>query len=169
MPDLRYRESWLAAVDEFAADGTEMNGGGLWTWDTSDRSEATVTAEIERLVAEADPDRERPEGMVPSSYFWIVDGDDFVGYLAVRHALTSFLLEVGGHIGYAVRPSRRGEGHAKRAFLQSLDVARELGLDRVLVTCDDDNPASAAVIEHGGGVLEDVRGGKRRYWVTLGT
>ena len=169
MPDLRYRESWLAAVDEFVADGTVMNGSGLWTWDSADRSDATVAAEVARLVGEADPDRDRPEGLVPCTYRWIVDGAEFVGYVAVRHALTPFLLEVGGHIGYAVRPSRRGEGHATRAFVQSLDVARGLGLDRVLVTCDDDNAPSAAVIEHGGGVLEDVRGGKRRYWVTLGT
>lgn len=33
---------------------------------------------------------------------------------------------------------------------------RELGVDRVLVTCDDEIVASAATIERCGGVLEDV-------------
>jgi len=41
----------------------------------------------------------------------------------------------------------------------------------VLITCDDDNVASAGTIERNGGVLEDVRetedGPKRRYWVSL--
>ena len=37
-----------------------------------------------------------------------------------------------------------------------------------LVTCDVDNVGSAAVIEANGGVLEDVRGTKRRYWVPTG-
>jgi predicted acetyltransferase len=40
----------------------------------------------------------------------------------------------------------------------------------VLVTCDEDNLASIAVIERCGGVLEDVRpdpdgAPKRRYWI----
>jgi predicted acetyltransferase len=36
-----------------------------------------------------------------------------------------------------------------------------------LVTCDDTNVASATVIERNGGVLEDIRNGKRRYWIEL--
>jgi predicted acetyltransferase len=34
------------------------------------------------------------------------------------------------------------------------------------VTCDVDNVGSARVIEANGGVLEDVRGVKKRYWVS---
>ncbi|MEU2385508.1 hypothetical protein ABZ606_12680 [Streptomyces sp. NPDC012461] len=53
----------------------------------------------------------------------------------------------------------------------ALPEARALGLDRVLVTCDDDNTGSRRSIERNGGVLEDVRtttaGIKRRYWITL--
>jgi predicted acetyltransferase len=52
-----------------------------------------------------------------------------------------------------------------------LPEARAVGLGRVLVTCSDDNVASARIIERNGGVLEDVRktavGLKRRYWITL--
>ena len=46
------------------------------------------------------------------AYFWITDGDEMVGFLALRHALTPWLLEEGGHIGFSVRPSRRRQGHA---------------------------------------------------------
>ena len=52
-----------------------------------------------------------------------------------------------------------------------LEEARKLGLDRVLITCDDSNLASARTIERSGGVLEDIRptslGLTRRYWVAL--
>jgi predicted acetyltransferase len=53
---------------------------------------------------------------------------------------------------------------------QALVVARAAGVEDVLVTCDDDNAASAAIIERAGGVLEDVRArpdgiGMRRYWI----
>ena len=43
-----------------------------------------------------------------------------------------------------------------------------LGIDPALVTCDEDNTGSIRVIEAAGGVLEDVRGVKRRYWVPTG-
>lgn len=166
-PDLRYHVSWASAVREFERDGTMMNGSGLWELDTRDLGRAALATEVERLLAQADPATERPPGIVPCTYFWIVDGDEFVGYLALRHWLNDFLLEEGGHIGYSVRPSRRGEGHATRAVKLVLDEARDLGLDRVLMTCDHDNEPSRATIERAGGVLEDRRGVKLRYWVAL--
>ena len=49
-----------------------------------------------------------------------------------------------------------------------LPHAAALGIDPALVTCDVDNVGSAAVIEANGGVLEDVRGTKKRYWVPTG-
>jgi predicted acetyltransferase len=46
-----------------------------------------------------------------------------------------------------------------------LPVARSLGIDRALLTCDEDNLASHRVIEANGGVLEGGSGGKVRYWI----
>jgi predicted acetyltransferase len=166
-PDLRFHASWAAAVREFEAAGDVMHGSGLWQFDTSDLSAAALAPEVDRLLAEGNPATALPADRVHSSNFWIVDGDEFLGYLAVRHALTPYLLEEGGHIGYSVRPSRRREGHATRALLLALDEARSLGLDRALVTCDYDNAPSRLTIEHAGGVLEDRRGDKLRYWFDL--
>ena len=117
----------------------------------------------------ADPAYDLPEDRVHCDYYWITDGagadEEVVGFLALRHALTAWLLEEGGHIGYSVRPSRRGQGHASRALGLAVRRAAELGLDRVLLTCDEDNLASARTIERNGGVYEDTRNGKRRYWI----
>ncbi len=77
---------------------------------------------------------------------------------------------VGGHIGYAVRPGHRGRGYATAVLRQALVVARAEGVEQVLVTCEESNAASAAVITRCGGVLEDVHvdaDGRRtrRYWI----
>lgn len=84
------------------------------------------------------------------------------------HRLNDLLLDVGGHIGYDVRPSARRRGHATAMLRGALPWANGLGIDRVLVTCDDDNVGSIRVIEAAGGELEDVREAKRRYWVPTG-
>ena len=47
-----------------------------------------------------------------------------------------------------------------------LPMARELGIDRALVTCDHDNVASRKVIEACGGQLEDQREKKLRFWIS---
>jgi predicted acetyltransferase len=75
------------------------------------------------------------------------------------------LRDYGGHIGYDVRPSARRRGHATAMLRQALPWCIELGIDPVLVTCDVDNVASRKVIENGGGMFEDQRDGKLRYWV----
>lgn len=110
----------------------------------------------------------RPSHFVPATTRWMVDGDEFLGRISVRHELTTFLLEVGGHIGYSVRPGARRLGHATRALRMMLPICADLGIDEVLVTCDHDNEASRRTIERNGGVLEDVRGKKMRYWISPG-
>ena len=50
-----------------------------------------------------------------------------------------------------------------------LGEAAALGIDPALITCDADNVGSRAVIEANGGVLEDQRGPKLRFWVPTHT
>ncbi|MCW2838853.1 MAG: family N-acetyltransferase [Aeromicrobium sp.] len=101
-----------------------------------------------------------------------VDGE-IVGRASIRWELDDFLRTLGGHIGYAVRPAHRRQGHATEILRQSVEILRARGVRRVLVTCDDDNLASARVIEAGGGVLEGIvphtdpdEPPRKRYWIT---
>jgi predicted acetyltransferase len=108
---------------------------------------------------------------VPSTFLGAFCGRDLVGRISIRHKLNDFLLEEGGHVGYCVRPAQRGQGFANEILRQGLVIARAEGIDRVLLTCDDDNLASARIIERHGGILEDIRPGtdggppKRRDWI----
>jgi predicted acetyltransferase len=115
-----------------------------------------------------------PEGWIPSTTFWLVrDNDVILGTSRLRHKLTEHLRNIGGHIGYNIRPSQRRKGYGTLILELTLQKARELGLKRVLITCDDDNIASIKIIERNGGVLEDKITNeernvpKRRYWIGL--
>jgi predicted acetyltransferase len=107
----------------------------------------------------------RPDGFVPDTELWYVEGDEFLGRIGIRHRLTPLLLEIGGHIGYDVRRSARRRGHATAMLHEALRIARGLGIERALVTCDVANVGSRTVIERNGGVLEDQRDRVLRFWV----
>ncbi|MDY7102618.1 MAG: GNAT family N-acetyltransferase, partial [Actinomycetota bacterium] len=111
-----------------------------------------------------------PAGKVPDTFLVAEVGGTIVGRTSIRHELNEFLARLGGHIGYGVLPAHRRRGHATDILRQSLVVARSRGVERVLVTCDDDNVGSATVIERCGGVLDSVVDGLhgkpvRRYWI----
>ena len=115
-----------------------------------------------------------PSGFVPYHTFWLVqDETRILGELRLRHDLTKELAIEGGHIGYNIRPSERRKGYGKLQLRLGLEKARELGLTRVLVTCNDNNQASARIIEANGGVLSgrgispDSGAIVRQYWIEV--
>lgn len=120
---------------------------------------------------------ERPEtvppGLVDATCFLAIEEETgtLVGMVDVRHWLNDALLQRGGHIGYSVRPALRRRGYAKAMLALALDFCRERGMERVLVTCNQQNQASARTILANGGVLENevpMDGViSQRYWISL--
>jgi predicted acetyltransferase len=113
------------------------------------------------------------DGFVPHSTYWLMDSSHrILGAVNIRHQLNQKLLESGGHIGYGIRPSERRKGYASELLRQSLQITRDLGLEQVLVVCDQTNTASERTILKNGGVLEsefiEADGNVvRRHWITL--
>lgn len=160
-------EAWWEMVEEF---GVAPIHGSAYRSDERAELERPGGLEVwvDLLASYEVPGTPLPEGWVPASYRWILDDERLVGTITVRHRLNELLLVVGGHIGYAVRPSARRRGVATTALRLALGMAARLGIDPALITCEDDNVASARTIEANAGVLEDVRGTSRRYWVPTG-
>ena len=92
--------------------------------------------------------RNLPEGYVSSTFLFGFVNSKLVGRVMVRHRLNDFLRRIGGHIGYGVVPSERGKGYASKMLQDSLGFAESLGLEQVLVTCDEGNLPSQKIIEN---------------------
>jgi len=112
-------------------------------------------------------------GWVRNTTRFLFENGRILGHYNFRHELTDALRVVGGNCGYGVRPSERRKGHATRLLADAKEFGRGLGLEQILVTCDQDNIGSARTIEKNGGVLQDLTPQDdcdallARYWITL--
>jgi predicted acetyltransferase len=150
------------AHEELAAEGFDF----LWGYEPSMTWDDYLS-----MVADYAAGRNVPDDRVASALLLADVEGEVVGRISVRYALNDFLFARGGHIGYAVRPAFRRRGYATQILTRGLDIAHEHGIDPVLVTCNDVNVASAAVIERVGGVYDsmfvDDDGSRiRRYWIS---
>ena len=115
-----------------------------------------------------------PEGRVTATQFLLIRRGDnrLVGMIQVRHYFNDYLEKYAGHIGYSIRPSERRKGYAKQMLKMALSFCREIGLDKVLITCIDGNIGSEKTILANGGVYEstvyepDGKEYLKRFWIT---
>ena len=163
-PSAKYLKSYQEAFAEYAQHN-------VTTYEFDDASQVDVVKKYYnyRKGINLKPNR------VAQTTYWLVDGDKFIGEISIRHELNDFLLQYGGHIGYGIRYSCWGRGYGTKMLALALEKAKRIGLEKVLITCDDDNYASAKVIEKNNGQLENIVGnvidGKpirtKRYWIQL--
>lgn len=163
-PALGHKDALLAAVREFHAAGEyEIDAEQLG---------AQFEDLIRRLAQAKDPAAAAP-GELPYEDFWLMEGEEWIGKLTLRTTINEHYLHAGGHIGYEIRPSKRRCGYGTALLRLGLEKARERGLSRVLLTCDETNLGSRKIIERNGGNLEnmvEVKGQtvrKMRYWIHL--
>lgn len=159
-PTLADKETVIEMMAEFEK-ANSAHDGGFWdakNFDYEDWIAGNADAEMGLNI---------PEDWVPAVQFVGFENEKAVGFLNLRLRLSDYLLQQGGHIGYSVRPLERGKGYAKDMLAQGVCAAISKNIQRILVTCSEENSASRAVILSNGGVLEDVREGTERYWIEV--
>ena len=117
-------------------------------------------------------DREVLGNVQDATFLYVREEDNrLVGMINIRYGLNAYLYREGGHVGYSVRPSEQGKGYGKQLLQEALAFCTFIGLEQVLVVCEEKNEVSAGVIRACGGVMEDeivseVTGVRlQRYWI----
>ena len=157
----------MEAWDEFDAEdgrGAECTGAFGFTRRQCDSVAGFAAMCARRRLEKTDP----PEGFVPATMLWAVDGDRWLGRVSVRHELNEHLIRFGGHVGYVVRPSARRRGIATTLLRVGLGMLNEIGVGEALILCAEDNEGSRRVIETVGGELEKIVEGLRHYRMATG-
>lgn len=165
VPSARYKESYLKAIEESTGE-TDVTI-------ISKPMENQPFEEFVKNKIEESKGFHLPEGWVPATELWLIDNDEFIGWVNIRHSLTHNLLKIGGHLGYWIRPSKRKLGYGKKILKLALPEAKKLGISKLLVTCDTTNIGSQKIIQVNGGVLENIVANgqnnprKMRYWINI--
>ena len=164
----RYKNALIEMIDEWRAD-IENNHTNSSPWTIFRNDPRDFDYYLEHLEF-----KKSEGGRVPDSVFFLLDEDRdrLLGAVNIRHYLNDFLLKEGGHIGDGIRPTERGKGYGTELVRLALIECRKLGIEKVLMTCDKSNTASAKTIIKNGGVLENefVNSDgevEQRYWITI--
>ncbi|MCC2379060.1 GNAT family N-acetyltransferase [Bacillus wiedmannii] len=156
---MEYREAFLHADEQPHGSSSLQNFAALDEW-------------FEK-VSKQELGENLQGNRVPSSQFLSFEKGELVGFVNIRQRLNEELLRESGHIGYSVHPNKRRQGYATKQLKLALYEAQKLGLQKVLITCDKVNIASAKTIQKVGGMLENEvvssHTGEivQRYWVEI--
>jgi len=126
---------------------------------------------LKKLAEDKTIENFNPNWSNATSYILVDEDNHVYGFTQLRYNLKGNLTNIGGNIGYAIRPSERKKGYATKQLELVLDKASECGLDKVLLTCRDNNIGSRKTIEkYMGEQIEPVPSNypnimELRYWV----
>ncbi|WP_160687212.1 GNAT family N-acetyltransferase [Clostridium sp. C2-6-12] len=166
LPTPKYKKEILEYKNEFLESGDSLDGtAGLKDIETFD--------EWYELLCSNSKGETLIDGFVPATLYMAFSKEDMrlIGMIHIRHYLNNYLLNYGGHIGYSIRKSERQKGYASEMLGLALEKCKELNLEKVLITCNKNNIASAKTMLKNGAHLENEIQKEndtiQRYWITL--
>lgn len=151
-PNIRYKEKAIQYINEFYEYYSEANGCGALDWYLQ---ESTYEEWLQKVLDDMDIANIIPPRVPALTYFYVREEDDeIIGMINIRLALNDFLQKEGGHIGYGIRPTQRQKHYGTNMLNEGLKVCHTIGINKVIITCDKVNIASANVIKNCNGELD---------------
>ena len=152
-PSLNRKDEIINFLDEFIEYGSNINGSGNMDiiYDGYTFEEA-----LERCLNMEKEEYAKSINKCPGKTFLLIRKNDnkIVGTINLRWNLNEEMLKFAGHIGYGIRPTERRKGYNKLNLYMVLKEAQKIGLDKVMLSCNEDNLGSNKTIKALGGVLE---------------
>ncbi len=163
-PNTKYKDTYISGILELQKEGRNLEDDIVELQNNFEKYLENVEKESKGV--------ELKGGRVPQTVYWMIADGVYIGRVSIRHYLNENLLKEGGHIGYDVIPSKRKNGYGTKLLEYGLLKSKEMKLEKVLVTCDEENVGSRKIIEKCGGVLENViknenAPAKCRFWISL--
>jgi len=171
-PSADLKGSFIEAVKEFQKDVDYTHRNQWYRKLVVPELETNFGSFVERELSHSRGEN-IPEGYVPYTDYWLVENNQYIGRASIRHKLNDHLMQIGGHIGYDIRPSMRGKGYGNKILELALEKVKDFGIRNVLITSDIRNITSRKIIEKCGGVLEnqipnpEMGFDALRYWINL--
>ena len=147
-PTKENEEGAIRYIEEFQAYNSNINGaGGLHRY----------LNDYDGWLRKLDEDEVRipSEERVPSITRLLVREEDnrIIGMINIRLVLNDRLRNLGGSIGYSIRPTERRQGCNKLNLYLGLLLCNEYNIKEVQIDCDETNIGSKKTIEALGGIL----------------
>ncbi len=159
-PNKSHKDSYERLIKEWSSlEKVPTNPTRLFVWNT-----------FEEFLEKVMTDITHNESGVNSHLFFLIDDNEILGWIQIRHHINHpNLIELGGHIWYGIAPKYRKKWYATVMLQLGLEEAKKLWLKKVLLTCDIGNIWSNKVIQKNGWVFERKTNdwAKNRYWIEI--
>ncbi len=152
-PDINYYKQYKEMMDEWNMEGSRIAPWPLHLKYHTKEYFLEMLARVEEV--------EKGENLgefAPSSTYWLYDNEKnkLIGASNLRHYLIGKSGELWGHIGYGIRPSERRKGYATTILKSTIEEAKKMGIDKVLLGSYTGNIGSWKVMEKCNGKFENV-------------
>jgi predicted acetyltransferase len=141
---LKHKEAILEMCKEYNLNNEDYNGA-FFIKNIIDYEE-----KIKELDNASNGILDNPAFVPYTCYVFIIE-NKIVGVGSVRHYLNEYLEKFGGHIGYSIRPTERKKGYGSKALELLINQAKEMNIEKILITCNINNIGSKKVIENNNG------------------
>ena len=171
-PTIEYEEQAKEMMEE--AIKYDANNPDIWAGYSSMQKCENYEEWLQKLDQDLDLKNIKPGRVPAATYFSVRKKDNkVIGIINIRYELNEYLENFGGHIGYSIRFTERKKGYGREQLLLALEKCKKININKVLITCIEDNIGSEKLIKSCGGIYEDTRysqdekHGFKRYWIDL--